>query len=95
MMLLRRWCLRICLNHSLLLFNLKSGRLFQILGREKSVSFFTWSERARGTLNSLQLRRFGPSFLWLFKVQALCNDGGDCLMFMIDGVDEEALCVAD
>ena len=63
--------------------------------QEKKCKFFTWSERARGTLNSLQLRRFGPSFLWLFKVQALCNDGGDCLMFMIDGVDEGALCVAD
>ena len=38
-MLLRRWVFNVRLNDSLLMLSLKSGRLFQILGREKRVSF--------------------------------------------------------
>ena len=38
-MLLRRWVFNVRLNDSLLILSLKSARLFQILGREKRVSF--------------------------------------------------------
>ena len=78
-MLLSRWVFKVLLKAIMLGFDLKSGRLFQALGREKSVNFFTCSVRASGTYSSLLLRKLQFSFLWLFRIQAFWRDGGQCL----------------
>ena len=62
-MLLSRWVFKVLLKAILLGLDLKSGRLFQIFGREKSVNFYTCSVRANGTYSSLLLRKFRLSFL--------------------------------